>query len=406
MPRARATTTRATRATRATAKDNGNHEGAGQDQEATVGNETEQSAEATVDNDQSNIAAGVTVGGSGGGSVSQSNDATNTAEAGNSNETAQAVEQGQAGTAGSSQAQTADVANATDQSANAKVTNRQYNIYAPVSVLSPGANSGSVTQSNSATNSAEAGNSNATSQGVEQAQAGSGHGRRGSQRQYADLYNGTSQSANAGVYNGQYNIYAPVYVNSPGAGSGNVSQSNSATNTAAAGNVNVTDQAATQGQAGSGSGGGQNQDALVANGTSQSANAGVYNSQWNIYAPVYVHSPGAGSGNVTQSNSASNSAEAGNLNGTSQGVEQAQAASGGSGGQRQTGRVLNGTFQGANGTVYNVQANIYSPVTVGGGAGGGSVSQANSASNSASAFNLNFLFQRLIQAMGMMSFRF
>ncbi len=208
------------------------------------------------------------------------------------------------------------------------------------------------------------------------------------------------------MYNGQYNIYAPVYVNSPGAGSGNVSQSNSATNTAAAGNANVTDQAATQGQAGSGSGGGQNQEALVANGTSQSANAGVYNSQWNIYAPVYVHSPGAGSGNVTQSNSASNSAEAGNLNGTSQGVEQAQAASGGAGGQRQTGRVLNGTFQGANGTVYNVQANIYSPVTVGGGAGGGSVSQANSASNSASAFNLNFLFQRLIQAMGMMSFRF
>ena len=211
------------------------------------------------------------------------------------------------------------------------MTNRQYNIYAPVSVLSPGAGSGSVTQSNSATNTAVAGNSNETSQGVEQAQAGSGHSRRGAQRQYAALYNGTSQSANAGVYNGQYNIYAPVYVNSPGAGSGNVSQSNSATNTAAAGNANFTDQAATQGQAAGGSGGGQDQAALVANGTSQSANARVYNSQLNIYAPVYVHSPGAGSGNVTQSNSATNTAAAGNLNGTSQDVGQAQAASGGSG---------------------------------------------------------------------------
>ena len=81
-------------------KEDGGHEGAEQDQTATVGNETEQSAEAKVDNEQSNIAAGVTVGGSGGGSVSQSNDATNTAAAGNSNETAQAVEQGQAGTPG------------------------------------------------------------------------------------------------------------------------------------------------------------------------------------------------------------------------------------------------------------------------------------------------------------------
>ena len=123
-----------------------------------------------------------------------------------------------------------------------------------------------------------AGNANATFQGVEQAQAG-GNGGGGAQRQYAALSNHTSQSAHAGVYNGQWNIYAPVYVNSPGAGSGNVSQSNSATNIAAAGNANGTDQAATQGQAAAGSGGGQDQAALVANGTSQSAHAGVYNGQ-------------------------------------------------------------------------------------------------------------------------------
>ena len=58
-----------------------------------------------------------------------------------------------------------------------------------------------------------------------------------------------------------------------------------------------------------------------------------------------------------------------------------------------------------NGSVFNGQANIHSPVTVGGG-GGGSVTQANSASNSSSAFNLNGLFQRLVQAMGTMAFRF
>ena len=132
----------------------------------------------------------------------------------------------------------------------------------------------------------------------------------------------------------------------------------------------------------------------------------MYNGQYNIYAPVYVHSPGAGSGNVTQSNSATNTAAAGNLNGDEPGRRagpgrqrrRGQPAPDGTGAQRHV--------QGANGRVFNVQANIYSPVTVGGGAGGGSVSQANSASNSASAFNLNVLFQRLVQAMGMMAFRF
>ncbi len=375
------------------------NKGASQDQSADVSNWTDQWADADVDNDQSNISAGVSVGGAGGGSVSQSNEATNVAAAGNLNETIQVVDQGQAGTAGSSQAQSADVANATDQSANATVTNGQYNIYAPVSVNSPGANSGSVTQSNSADNIALAGNANVTFQSVEQAQAGGSGG--GGAQQYAALSNHTSQSAHAGVYNGQYNIYAPVYVNSPGAGSGNVSQSNSATNIAAAGNANGTDQAATQGQARARAAA-RSQAALVANGTSQSAHAGVYNGQYNIYAPVYVNSRGAGSGNVSQSNSATNIAVAANLNDTSQDVDQAQASGGRGGGQRQIGLVLNRTRQSANGSVFNGQANIHAPVTVGGG-GGGSVTQSNSASNSSFAFNVNGLFQRLVQAM---AFRF
>ena len=286
--------------------------------------------------------------------------------------------------------------------------NGQYNIYAPVFVHSPGAGSGSVTQSNSATNEATAGNSNATLQGVGQGQAANGTGQRSSgQRQYASLFNTTGQSASAGVYNIQANIYAPVFVHSPGAGSGDVVQSNTASNTATAGNANATDQAVLQEQAGSGSGSGQGQSATVGNETYQSANASVYNIQANIYAPVAVFSPGAGSGSVTQSNSASNSAAAANPNGTIQGVGQGQAA----GrfvrfGQSQYATLFNTTVQSANGSIFNIQANIYAPVYVGSpGAGSGAVSQSNAASNRASASNLNRTFQLLLQGAGIHVFR-
>ena len=63
--------------------DKGNHEGAGQDQTATVGNETRAVGRGQRSTTSSRTSrAGVTVGGSGGGgSVWQSNDATNTAAA-------------------------------------------------------------------------------------------------------------------------------------------------------------------------------------------------------------------------------------------------------------------------------------------------------------------------------------
>jgi hypothetical protein len=197
---------------------------------------------------------------------------------------------------------------------------------------------------------------------------------------------------------------------SPGAGSGDVVQSNTASNHAAAGDLNATEQAALQEQAGPGSGGGQHQTADVANATGRRAGAAVYNGQFNISAPVSVFSPGAGSGSVTQSNSATNAAAAGNANATFQGAEQGQAASGHdekSSGQQQYASLFNRTRQSAKSNVYNVQDNIYAPVTIGGvGAGSGAVHQSNTASNSASAFNLNRLFQFLFQAAGIHVFRF
>jgi hypothetical protein len=388
--------------------------GGGQAQDAIVDNWTYQSAEADVDNGQLNVSAPVAVGGGGGGDVTQSNDATNSATAENSNATIQETAQGQGSSSvalggyssGAGQDQVAEVINATDQSAYATVSNGQYNVYAPVSVFSPGAGSGNVTQSNSATNVASASNANATFQGVLQGQASGGGGRSG-QDQSASLYNDTDQSAGAAVHNGQANIYAPVWVFSPGAGSGNVTQSNSADNSATAGNDNLTGQFAEQAQAGSGSGSGQEQSAFLFNATGQSAYATVSNGQYNVYAPVSVFSPGAGSGNVTQSNSATNKASATNANATFQGAAQGQAAGGGGrSGQSQSALLFNTTYQSADANVYNLQANINAPVSVfSAGAGHGGVHQSNSAANRASASNSNRTFQLLLQGMGIRTFR-
>ena len=109
----------------------------------------------------------------------QSNDATNSAEAGNSNDTIQDVVQAQGSSAvaaggdasGADQDQSADVSNSTDQWADADVDNDQSNTNAPTSV--GGGGGGSVDQSNSADNSAAAGNENITDQYVTQGQGSS-----------------------------------------------------------------------------------------------------------------------------------------------------------------------------------------------------------------------------------------
>ena len=179
-------------------------DGADQAQEAVVENSTTQEASAVVDSGQFNVSSPVSVGGGGGGNVSQSNSADNAASASNENSTEQVVEQGQAssevthdGDAGSGgQDQGAAVSNTTDQSADAAVDNGQANVSAPVSVGSEGG--GDVTQSNTADNAATATNSNSTGQYVAQGQGAStialgGDASGGGQSQDAIVDNWTAQ---------------------------------------------------------------------------------------------------------------------------------------------------------------------------------------------------------------------
>jgi len=90
--------------------------------------------------------------------------------------------------------------NSTDQDASADASTKQWNVNAPIAILSPGANGGDVRQSNDATTTAWAGNANATDQGVSQSQeakpGGSGcHtcGGGGDQSQDASNDNETNQ---------------------------------------------------------------------------------------------------------------------------------------------------------------------------------------------------------------------
>ncbi len=94
----------------------------------------------------------------------------------------------------------------------------------------------------------------------------------------------------------------------------------------------------------------QVQHVLIGNGTDQGADASILNKQININLPVAVLAPGANAGDVTQSNTASNSATASNINRTTQTVDQAQDASSAGGGgvdQQQSANVDNETSQSA-----------------------------------------------------------
>ena len=228
------------------------------------------------------------------------------------------------------------VGNTTDQGADASILNRQININAPVAIVSPGANGGDVSQSNEATNTAEATNGNVTD-AVRRtrrrtADASADSGSAGvAQDQSAGVDNGTDQQADASVDNEQVNVNLPVAVLSPHADGGDVAQSNEATNAAEATNRNATDQVVIQDQSGAATTDGsdhgsgelaavdQDQTADVSNGTQQVATAPIVSEQSNS-------NESAGSGDVTQSNEAVNSAEATNGNATDQDVDQAQQA--------------------------------------------------------------------------------
>ena len=333
----------------------------------------------------------------GSGPVSQSNEASSSASAGNMNTSAQSADQTQSGDGLQAIGQSAQ--NAQDAVALAfTIQQGASNENAPVRDLSPGA-SAPATQSNDASSDAEAGNLNGTEQNAEQGQAGyascpCGSGGDQVTGQAAD----NSQTAGAlaaTVQEKPSNENVTVRVLSPG-DDGPVTQSNTASSDATAANVNGTKQTAEQGQAqGAGS-----QTIGQAAGNEQEAGAlaaTVQEKPSNTNVSVRVLSPGS-NGPVTQSNTASSDATAANVNGTKQTADQTQSGDsckcGGAGSQiigqlaksDQEAKAAAVTVQhGASNE--NVDVRVLSP------GNGGPVNQSNTASSNADAGNKNGTYQ-------------
>ena len=338
------------------------------------------------------------------GSVTQSNEATSNATAGNLNGTQQTADQTQRGSSDSCKcgsAGTQVIGQSADNAQEAKAASLTEqkgasNENISVRVLSPGSN-GSVSQSNVASSNAAAGNANATGQAASQTQAGSG---AGSQIVGQSADNEQSAAALSGtIQENPSNSNISVRVLSPG-DDGSVSQSNVASSNATAANVNGTKQTADQTQAGSGSckcGGGAGTQVIGQSADSeQGAFAASLTEQKgasNENVSVRVLSPGK-SGSVSQSNVASSDAAAGNANWTEQTADQDQAGGsckcGGAGTQ-----VIGQSAQNAQGaaafsaTIQEKPSNSNVPVRVQSPGDDGSVSQSNVASSDATAANLN-----------------
>ncbi len=347
---------------------------------------TEQSATAAskaVQVDPSNENVSIRINSPGNdGNVTQTNSVTSAANAGNAASTEQQASQGQAGkscgcdaapasqdlqpqTATQPSATTPDSSDpaansaaapasssapsvqsvgqdaSTGQSAiagSAAVQTGASNANYPVRVNSPG-NDGDVTQSNTVSSAANAGNAAWTTQKAGQS-SGSSCGCGGTDIQAADQKAETAQGALAlsgaiqqfgdgkpsrcgcdGGNGGSGNTASPVRVSSPGT-DGNLTQTNSVDSTANAGNKAGTAQNAWQN---AGGGAGLQIQALGQEaGTLQGAAAGSLAAQFgasNDSSPVRVWSPGGG-GSTSQTNSASSSANAGNDAGTIQNAGQ------------------------------------------------------------------------------------
>ncbi len=426
-----------------------------QSQDATNTNTTDQDATANAETTQVNVNAPIAIlsPGANNGDVDQSNTADTSATAGNSNTTDQSVTQDQDGTTSGkcgscgggsvSQDQSGENSNDTYQDAEANATTNQYNVNAPISVLSPGANGsscnhscggsgGDVNQSNDADTSAWAGNQNDTTQTVDQSQdatvAGSGfcgcEGPSIEQTQNGTNDNSTDQDADANASTNQYNVNVPIAVLSPGANNGDVNQSNQADTDATAYNGNTTNQSITQDQdaavrgdgCGTCHGGGgsisQDQTGENTNHTDQDATANAHTYQTNWNTPIAILSPGANGGDVNQSNDATTTAWAGNSNETDQSVDQGQHAvigggcnkcgGGGSISQTQDATNDNSTDQDATANATTEQRNVNVPIAIlspscGCHGGGGDVNQSNTATTNAWAGNWNSTSQSVNQ---------
>ncbi len=258
------------------------------------------------------------------GDVTQTNEASSNATAGNLNATKQEADQQQPGGSG---LQAIGQSAKNDQDALAlglTVQKGASNENTPVRVLSPG-DSGSVSQSNVASSNANAGNLNLTEQSADQRQAGDSC-KCGSGLQVIGQAADSEQDAaaiSATIQEKPSNTNAPVRVLSKG-DDGRVSQSNEASSNAHAGNLNVAKQAAGQLQAG-GSG-------IQAIGQSATNEQGAFalgltiqHGASNENAPVRVLSHGDGD-SVSQSNVASSDATAANVNWTDQHAGQIQGS--------------------------------------------------------------------------------
>ena len=336
------------------------------------------------------------------------------------------------------QTQDATNTNTTDQTAETNAETNQYNVNAPIAILSPGANSGDVDQSNTAETSATAGNTNTTDQSVTQDQTGTASGGCGScgggsvsQDQSGDNSNDTTQDSEANATTNQYNVNAPISIQSPGANGsscdpcggsgGDVNQSNDADTSAWAGNSNETTQTVDQSQDATVAGSGfcgceapsiqQSQTGTNDNSTAQTATANAETNQYNVNAPIAILSPGANNGDVDQSNQADTDATAYNGNSTDQSIWQDQDAAvrgdgcgtchggGGSISQDQTGENTNDTYQDATANASTYQTNWNTPIAIlSPGANGGDVNQSNDASTTAWAGNSNETDQSIDQA--------
>jgi hypothetical protein len=335
------------------------------------------------------------------GSVDQSNEASSNATAANKNGTSQTA--GQQGGGSGVQAVGQSATNAQDALALALTVQKgASNENTPVRVESKG-DEGTVEQSNDASSDATAGNLNGTQQTAGQQAAGGCCGGAGTQAIGQSAENEQDATAlSATVQEKPSNTNTPVRVLSPG-DDGSVSQTNEATSDATAGNLNGTTQTAGQehgqGRCGCESGGTQaigqtasnEQDAKAAALTEQSGAS-------NQNISVRVLSPGS-NGSVSQANTASSNAAAGNANGTAQSAGQAGGGSGGtqaigqSASNEQHAAALSGTVQ-ENPSNSNISVRVLSP------GDDGDVEQSNTATSDATAANVNGTKQTAAQTAG------
>ena len=215
-----------------------------------------------------------------------------------------------------------------EQSASSSATSTQTNpsnTAVSVNILSPYAHSGNVSQSNSSSATSSAGNTNGTTQNAAQ-QAGCCGGGSGVQGIGQAAGNGQSADSSAtSTQTNPSNTAVSVNILSPGAHSGNVSQSNDSSATSSAGNTNGTTQNASQQAGCCGGGGGGVQGIGQQAGNYQEAGSEAVSTQVdpsNHAISLNILSPGAGGGNVSQSNSSSATSSAGNTNGTTQNAAQ------------------------------------------------------------------------------------